>query len=69
MEAALESQLSLCIRVILDTLLLLSRAQVPVGRLLSTCLSCSTVLLHREGETSLSLMGPRVETSLPGRAC
>lgn len=50
MELTLESQLSLCICVTLDALLLLSRARFPVGRLLTTCLSCSTVLLHRERE-------------------
>lgn len=67
-ELTLESQLSLCICVTLDALLLLSRALFPVGRLLTTCLSCSTVLPHRERETYLSLEGPRVERSLPGRA-
>lgn len=56
---ALESWLSLCSRVILGSLLLLSWSQFPIGGPLTACLSCSTVLRHREGETSLSLEGPR----------
>lgn len=65
-EPGLESQLSLSNPIIQDASLPLSMARFPISGLMTTCLSCSCSA--SQDRWDLSLKGPRVERSVPGRA-